>query len=50
MLCNLECEIIIGGKYILFGNVSFLLNYWDLELGCKISGICEMCVNFFKLI
>ena len=46
---NPEREITIGGKHILFGNVSSPPNYWDLELGRKIPGTREMCANFFKL-
>ncbi|MGR3389541.1 trimethylamine methyltransferase family protein [Sagittula sp.] len=39
----------IGGDAILFGNVSSPPNYWDLELGRKVSGTREQCRNLLKL-
>ncbi|KMK68097.1 trimethylamine methyltransferase family protein [Puniceibacterium sp. IMCC21224] len=46
---NPDRQIIIGGKHILFGNVSSPPNYWDMELGRKMSGTREMCQNLLKL-
>jgi len=39
----------IGGKHILFGNVSSPPNYWDLELGKKVPGTRKYCADFFRL-
>ncbi|MBY6047790.1 trimethylamine methyltransferase family protein [Vannielia litorea] len=39
----------IGGKAILFGNVSSPPNYWDLSLGSKVPGNREQCANLLKL-
>ena len=39
----------IGGKHILFGNVSSPPNYWDLELGKKVPGTRKHCADFFRL-
>ncbi len=39
----------IGGKHILFGNVSSPPNYWDMEIGKKVSGTREQCANLLKL-
>lgn len=41
-------EITIGGKVLLFGNVSSPPNYWDLETG-KVPGTREQCANLLKL-
>ena len=41
-------KITIGGKHLLFGNVSSPPNYWDLEKG-KIPGTREDCRNLLKL-
>jgi trimethylamine--corrinoid protein Co-methyltransferase len=46
---NPDRELIIGGKYILFGNVSSPPNYFDLEIGKKVSGTREHCANLLKL-
>ena len=39
----------VGGNKMLFGNVSSPPNYWDMELGRKVTGNREQCKNFFKL-
>ena len=39
----------IGGGHILFGNVSSPPNYWDMEIGRKVSGTREQCANLLKL-
>lgn len=39
----------IGGNHILFGNVSSPPNYYDLEIGKKVSGTREQCQNLLKL-
>ncbi|SIN99146.1 trimethylamine methyltransferase family protein [Vannielia litorea] len=39
----------IGGRAILFGNVSSPPNYWDLSLGSKVPGNREQCANLLKL-
>ena len=46
---NPDHEIIVGGKYILFGNVSSPPNYHDLDIGTKVSGTREQCANLIKL-
>ncbi|MCS5553357.1 MAG: trimethylamine methyltransferase family protein, partial [SAR324 cluster bacterium] len=46
---NPDNEIIVGGKYILFGNVSSPPNYHDLDIGKKVSGTREQCANLIKL-
>lgn len=46
---NPDRELIIGGKYMLFGNVSSPPNYWDMSLGKKVPGTREMCKNLLKL-
>jgi trimethylamine--corrinoid protein Co-methyltransferase len=46
---NPDRKITIGGKHILFGNVSSPPNYWDMELGKKVPGTREMCANLFRL-
>lgn len=46
---NLEREIIVGGKHILFGNVSSPPNYFDLDLGHKMPGTRAQCANLLKL-
>ena len=45
---NPERELIMGGKYMLFGNVSSPPNAWDLERG-KRSGDFETYKEFLKL-
>ncbi|MEC3861878.1 trimethylamine methyltransferase family protein [Mesobacterium sp. TK19101] len=46
---NPDRQITIGGGHILFGNVSSPPNYWDLEIGRKVSGTREQCRNLLKL-
>ncbi len=46
---NLDRTLTVGGKHILFGNVSSPPNYWDLELGKKVAGNREQCANLLKL-
>ena len=46
---NKAHEIIIGGNYMSFGNVSSPPNYWDMEIGTKVPGTREMCRNLLKL-
>ncbi len=46
---NKAHEIIIGGNYMAFGNVSSPPNYWDMEIGTKVPGTREMCRNLLKL-
>ena len=46
---NPDRTLPIGGKYILFGNVSSPPNYWDLELGKKVPGTRKHCADFFRL-
>ena len=46
---NADREITIGGKHILFGNVSSPPNYFDLEIGKKVSGTRAQCANLLRL-
>jgi len=46
---NLDRTLPIGGKHILFGNVSSPPNYWDMEIGKKVAGTREQCANLLKL-
>ena len=46
---NPDRTLPIGGKHILFGNVSSPPNYWDLELGNKVPGTRKHCADFFRL-
>ncbi len=46
---NPERRITMGGKHILFGNVSSPPNYWDMEIGRKVPGTREQCANLLKL-
>ena len=46
---NPDRTIPIGGRSIVFGNVSSPPNYWDLEIGRKVPGTREMCQNLLKL-
>ena len=46
---NPEKKLIVGGKYILFGNVSSPPNYYDLDIGKKVPGTREQCANLIKL-
>ncbi|WP_172293451.1 trimethylamine methyltransferase family protein [Pseudoruegeria sp. HB172150] len=45
---NPDRELVMGGKYMLFGNVSSPPNYWSLETG-KLPGTSEQCRNLLKL-
>lgn len=42
-------KITIGGKQLLFGNVSSPPNYYDLEIGKKVPGTREQCANLLRL-
>ena len=46
---NPDRELVIGGKHILFGNVSSPPNYYDVDLGQKMPGTREHCANLIKL-
>ena len=46
---NPDRTITVGGKHMLFGNVSSPHNYWDLEQNKKTSGTREQCQNLLKL-
>ncbi|MEM7598375.1 MAG: trimethylamine methyltransferase family protein [Pseudomonadota bacterium] len=46
---NPDRQITIGGKNLLFGNVSSPPSYWDMSLGKKVTGTREMCANLFRL-
>ncbi len=47
---NPDRKITIGGRNIIFGNVSSPPpNYWDMELGKKVPGNREQCANLLKL-
>jgi trimethylamine---corrinoid protein Co-methyltransferase len=46
---NPDRQLTIGGKHILFGNVSSPPNYWDMEIGTKVPGTREMCANLLRL-
>ncbi|MCF6233609.1 MAG: trimethylamine methyltransferase family protein [Rhodobacteraceae bacterium] len=46
---NLDRTLTVGGKHMLFGNVSSPPNYWDMELGKKVAGNREQCANLLKL-
>ncbi len=46
---NPDRMIPIGGRHMVFGNVSSPPSYWDMELGRKVSGNREMCANLLKL-
>ena len=46
---NPDKTLKIGGNTILFGNVSSPPNYWDMEIGRKVSGTREQCRNLLKL-
>ena len=39
----------IGGKHILFGNVSSPPNYYDLEIGKKVTGNRKQCADLLRL-
>lgn len=46
---NPERTIPIGGRHILFGNVSSPPNYYDLEIGRKVAGTRAQCANLLRL-
>ncbi len=46
---NPDHRIEIGGRNILFGNVSSPPNYWDMEIGKKVPGTRRMCQDLLKL-
>ncbi|NND19441.1 MAG: trimethylamine methyltransferase family protein [Silicimonas sp.] len=46
---NPDRVLTIGKGHIVFGNVSSPPNYFDLELGHKVSGTREQCRNLLKL-
>lgn len=46
---NPDRQLTIGGKTMLFGNVSSPPNYWDMEIGRKVAGNREQCQNLLKL-
>ncbi len=46
---NPDCAIPVGGKHMLFGNVSSPPNYFDMEIGKKVSGTRDQCANLLKL-
>ena len=46
---NPEREIILGDGHILFISVSSPPNYWDMEIGKKVTGNREQCTNMLKL-
>ena len=46
---NPDHNITIGGKHLLFGNVSSPPNYFDLEIGKKVSGTRAQCANLLRL-
>ena len=46
---NPERKLVIGGDYLLFGNVSSPPNFWSLETGRKVPGTRENCADLIKL-
>jgi len=46
---NPDRTLQIGGKVMLFGNVSSPPNYYDLELGKKVPGTRAHCANLLRL-
>lgn len=46
---NLDRTLTVGGKHMLFGNVSSPPNYWDMQIGRKVPGTRKMCANLLKL-
>ena len=46
---NLDRTVTVGGRHMLFGNVSSPPNYFDLEIGKKVSGSREQCRRLLKL-
>ena len=46
---NPDHKITLGGNHILFGNVSSPPNYFDLEIGKKVSGNRKQCADLLRL-
>ena len=46
---NPDRRITVGGRNLLFGNVSSPPNYWDMAIGKKVPGTREMCRDLLKL-
>lgn len=46
---NPDRKITLGGGHILFGNVSSPPNYFDLEIGKKVSGNRKQCADLLRL-
>jgi len=46
---NPERQITVGGRHMLFGNVSSPPNYYDMEIGKKVPGTRAQCQNLLKL-
>ena len=46
---NPEHEVILGDGHIVFMSVSSPPNYWDLEIGKKVTGSRAHCANLLKL-
>ncbi|WP_281983865.1 trimethylamine methyltransferase family protein [Thalassorhabdomicrobium marinisediminis] len=46
---NPDRKITLGGGHMVFGNVSSPPNYFDLEIGKKVSGSRAQCANFYRL-
>jgi len=46
---NPDRTLKIGGRHILFGNVSSPPNYFDLEIGKKVAGTRAQCANLLRL-
>jgi trimethylamine--corrinoid protein Co-methyltransferase len=46
---NPERVLPIGGRHMLFGNVSSPPNYWDMEIGRKVPGTRAHCADLFRL-
>ncbi|MGJ5620205.1 trimethylamine methyltransferase family protein [Sulfitobacter sp. MF3-043] len=46
---NKERKITIGGKNLVFGNVSSPPNYFDMAIGKKVPGTREMCKDLLRL-
>ncbi len=46
---NPSRTLTVGDGSILFGNVSSPPNYWDMEIGSKVSGTRSQCQNLLKL-
>ena len=46
---NPDRKITIGGKNLVFGNVSSPPSYWDMSTGGKVAGTREKCQDLLKL-